>query len=139
MEALMKVDPCLIKQLREAKAWSQDHLAQVAGLSLRTIQRTEADGTASSETKMSIASAFGVAAEALTPKPSAGGAWWGAAFGLTAITVGAALACLGVATGHNTAFESGAAYGAIGLLSGLSSAVIGTVFHRYLCRDRSDA
>lgn len=70
MELLMKVDPTLIKKLREAKAWSQDHLAQVSGLSLRTIQRVEADGTASAETKMAIASAFDIAAEELTPKPS---------------------------------------------------------------------
>ena len=33
MEAFMKVDPTLVKHLREAKAWSQEHLAQVSGLS----------------------------------------------------------------------------------------------------------
>ncbi len=144
MEALMKVDPHLVKQLREAKAWSQDHLAQISGLSLRTIQRVEADGIASAETKMSIASAFGIAAEALTPKPTPRGArrsnaWWGTAFGFAGIAVGAALACLGVATGYNTAAESGTAYGLIGLLSGLSFAIVGTASDRYRLKERTNA
>jgi len=42
MEVLMTVDRQRVKTLREAKAWSQDHLAQVSGVSLRTIQRVEA-------------------------------------------------------------------------------------------------
>lgn len=56
----MKVDPKRIRSLREAKAWSQDRLAQISGVSLRTIQRVEADGAASAETRMAIASALGI-------------------------------------------------------------------------------
>lgn len=56
----MKIDTALIKQLREQRAWSQEHLASVAGLSLRTVQRVEADGSASAETRMAIASALDV-------------------------------------------------------------------------------
>lgn len=56
----MNVDKDLIKQLREARAWSQEHLAAVTGLSARTIQRLEADGKASHESRLALAAAFGV-------------------------------------------------------------------------------
>jgi transcriptional regulator with XRE-family HTH domain len=58
-----------IKALREAKAWSQTHLAQAAGLSLRTVQRMEAEGTASAETRLAVAAALDVSVEALNPAP----------------------------------------------------------------------
>lgn len=67
MAAEMKVDTKLIKSLREERAWSQEHLASVAGLSARTVQRLEADGNASLESKMAIAAAFGVEPARLTP------------------------------------------------------------------------
>ena len=50
----------LIRKLREDRAWSQEHLAAVAGLSARTIQRVEAEGSASRETRMAIAAALGI-------------------------------------------------------------------------------
>jgi transcriptional regulator with XRE-family HTH domain len=56
----MKLNTKLIKALREERAWSQEHLAMVAGLSARTVQRLEADGNASPESRMAIAAAFGV-------------------------------------------------------------------------------
>src|ERR1700759_3453224 len=56
-----------IKALREAKAWSQAHLAEAAGLSLRTVQRMEAEGTASGETRLAVAAALGVPVETLNP------------------------------------------------------------------------
>lgn len=67
MAAEMKVDTKLIKALREERGWSQEHLASVAGLSARTVQRLEADGNASLESKMAIAAAFGVEPARLTP------------------------------------------------------------------------
>lgn len=67
MAAEMKVDTKLIKALREERAWSQEHLATVAGLSARTVQRLEADGNASLESKMAIAAAFDVEPARLTP------------------------------------------------------------------------
>ena len=69
MEAEMKVDTKLIKALREERAWSQEHLASVADLSARTVQRLEADGNASLESKMAIAAAF-VAQRALPQWPA---------------------------------------------------------------------
>ena len=71
MEIEMNINSKIIRSLREERAWSQDHLAQVAGVSLRTIQRVEADGSASAETKMALATAFGVSLSELTPKGAA--------------------------------------------------------------------
>jgi transcriptional regulator with XRE-family HTH domain len=69
----MKIDPQKIRQLREARGWSQEHLAEVAGLSARTVQRIEAEGNASPESRMAIAAALEVAAAelALPPAPPA--------------------------------------------------------------------
>ncbi|CUS47849.1 MAG: putative transcriptional regulator [Idiomarinaceae bacterium HL-53] len=39
-----------VKQARTAKGWTQQQLADVAGLSLRTIQRVESQGQGSMET-----------------------------------------------------------------------------------------
>ncbi|WP_348112991.1 helix-turn-helix transcriptional regulator [Rhodoferax sp.] len=65
----MKVDPEVIRKLREERAWSQEHLAAVTGLSLRTIQRVESEANASAETRMSLAAAFGVDLARLSPPP----------------------------------------------------------------------
>src|SRR5580704_4611697 len=56
----MKIDSTAVRRIRHERAWSQEQLASVAGLSLRTIQRVEADGSGSLETNMALASAFGV-------------------------------------------------------------------------------
>jgi len=63
----MKIDPLKIRQLREARGWSQEHLAEVAGLSARTVQRIEAEGNASPESRMAVAAALGVDAAELGP------------------------------------------------------------------------
>lgn len=67
----MKIDPLRIKALRDQRAWSQEHLASVADLSLRTIQRIESDGTASAESAMALAAALQVDVAALRPAPVA--------------------------------------------------------------------
>ena len=56
----MSINAEQVRGLREARGWSQEHLAEVAGLSLRTIQRVEAEGRGSRETKLSLAAAFDV-------------------------------------------------------------------------------
>jgi len=58
----MKINVVLLKKLRTEKAWSQDQLADISGLSLRTIQRIEKSGNASLESKKAIASAFEIKA-----------------------------------------------------------------------------
>lgn len=44
-----------IQGLREERAWRQEHLAEVAGLSTRTIQRVEKGRTRDAETVKAIA------------------------------------------------------------------------------------
>jgi transcriptional regulator with XRE-family HTH domain len=56
----MRVDSSLIRAEREKRGWSQGHLARVAGLSLRTIQRIEKTGSASFESATALASVFSV-------------------------------------------------------------------------------
>lgn len=52
----MKIDSSLIRSERESRGWSQEHLASVAGLSLRTIQRIENTGAASLDSAAALAS-----------------------------------------------------------------------------------
>ena len=56
----MKVDSSYLKAQRGQRAWSQEHLAEVTGLGLRTIQRIETTGTASYESAKSLAAVFDV-------------------------------------------------------------------------------
>lgn len=56
----MKINSEIIIKQRKDKAWSQQHLAEVCDLSLRTIQRAENEGTASYETQKALCSAFGI-------------------------------------------------------------------------------
>lgn len=60
----------LVRTLREQRSWTQDHLAQVTGLSERTIQRVESDGSASKESLLALAGAFGIDVEALSTEPT---------------------------------------------------------------------
>ncbi|MBM7074139.1 helix-turn-helix transcriptional regulator [Shewanella sp. 202IG2-18] len=52
----MDVNAKAIKNSRLKNGWTQQHLADAFGLSLRTVQRVERYGTASNETVLSIAS-----------------------------------------------------------------------------------
>ncbi len=56
----MELNAQKIKQLRTEKAWTQQQLADICGLSLRTIQRVELNGIASLETSKALAVAFNI-------------------------------------------------------------------------------
>jgi transcriptional regulator with XRE-family HTH domain len=56
----MSVDRELVRRLRLNKSWSQEKLADEAGVSLRTVQRIEADGVASHRSCRAIAKALGI-------------------------------------------------------------------------------
>ena len=58
----------IVKKLREQKHWSQEQVAEMAGLSLRTIQRVEAGNPASKETLKSLASVFEIDISKLTER-----------------------------------------------------------------------
>lgn len=70
----MKVDPSYIRAQRERRAWSQEHLAEVAGLGLRTIQRIEKTGAASYESARSLAAVFGMDVAELRVEPASAAA-----------------------------------------------------------------
>jgi transcriptional regulator with XRE-family HTH domain len=50
----------LVRSEREKRNWTQEHLAEIAGVSTRTIQRIEISGAHSAETLRSVAAAFDV-------------------------------------------------------------------------------
>ncbi len=54
----MHVDSKRIRAEREQRAWSQEHLAAAADVSLRTIQRVEGTGLASYDTALAVAAVF---------------------------------------------------------------------------------
>ena len=56
----MQLDASRIRGERERRAWSQEQLAEVTGVSLRTIQRVETSGSASFETSRALAAVFGL-------------------------------------------------------------------------------
>ena len=67
----MVVNAEKIKRWREERLWSQEHLAGLAGIGLRTVQRIENGDNASQESVMALAAAFNVDAAALTYDPDA--------------------------------------------------------------------
>ena len=66
----MKVDAELILELRTARGWSQEELAGVSGLNLRTIQRVESTAVASLRSKRAIAAALDLDIQDLDNKES---------------------------------------------------------------------
>ena len=70
MEAQMKINGDMVRALREEKSWSQEHLADAAGLSARTVQRVEAEGVGSAETRLALAAALDVPVSTLMPSES---------------------------------------------------------------------
>ena len=62
----MKVDIQRIKTERARRAWSQEHLAEAAGLGLRTVHRIEKSGRASLESVKALAAVFELMIEEIT-------------------------------------------------------------------------
>lgn len=56
----MQINALFIRETRTRRGWTQQQLADICGLSLRTIQRVELHGIASLETSKALASAFEV-------------------------------------------------------------------------------
>ena len=65
----IKPDAEKIKRWREERHWSQEHVAEMAGIGLRTLQRIENGDTASRESVMALAAAFNVDIGALVEDP----------------------------------------------------------------------
>src|SRR5690606_12785869 len=134
MDAQMKIDSATVRTLREQNSWSQEHLANAAGLSTRTVQRVEADGIGSAETRLALAGALGVpvsqialrggASEPLSRSSRRGRllGWIGwCAGGIAAL----AAITLDVTTGGSSMAQAGAAIGVVCAGLGISAAVLG--------------
>lgn len=72
----LKINASKLKQLRESRCWSQQQLADMSGLSLRTVQRIEAKSVASQESIKCLGAVFDIqiselfADEALISNPA---------------------------------------------------------------------
>ena len=65
----MEVNTALLKHLRRNHGWTQQHLSDVSGLSLRTIQRIEKTGSASNESVSAICAGFEISREEILIVP----------------------------------------------------------------------
>jgi transcriptional regulator with XRE-family HTH domain len=70
MATKLDVDSEKIKRFRTERAWSQEQLAEIAGIGTRSVQRIETSGKASLESVRALASAFGIDANDLLRRPS---------------------------------------------------------------------
>lgn len=61
----MHIDSARLRELRTARQWSQEQLASLSGLNLRTIQRLESGAKISTESLRALAAVFEVPAESL--------------------------------------------------------------------------
>jgi transcriptional regulator with XRE-family HTH domain len=69
----MHINSNRLRELRTARQWSQEQLAQLSGLNLRTIQRLESGAKISTESLRALAAVFEVPADSLLagePGPS---------------------------------------------------------------------
>ena len=69
----MLIDSNRLRSLRTARQWSQEQLAELSGLNLRTIQRLEAGAKVSTESLRALAAVFEVPAETLLLRESLSG------------------------------------------------------------------
>ena len=65
----MHIDGQYVVQLRTNKGWSQEQLAEISDLGVRTIQRLEAEGQCSLESRNALATSFGLTGDELSEGP----------------------------------------------------------------------
>lgn len=66
----MVVNSGRVKQFRSERSWTQQHLADACGLSLRTIQRVEKEGIAAKETLLALCAVFEISQQQLVVLPA---------------------------------------------------------------------
>lgn len=66
----MKINKDILRRERELRAWTQSHLAEVADLSMRTVQRIERTGDASMESASALAVALNLELAVLLEAPA---------------------------------------------------------------------
>lgn len=65
----MDIQARKVRELRSQHGWTQQHLAEACGVSLRTIQRIEKDGNAAPETLSVLCAVFEITREELFVVP----------------------------------------------------------------------
>jgi DNA-binding XRE family transcriptional regulator len=135
MDDMPNIDSVRIRKLREERGWTQEHLAAVAAVSLRTIQRVESDGAASLETRAALAAVFGLTPLSLiassTSAPtmrSISGPFPGRDLG---IVCGIGFTAVGLIYGVCGATGYDAVYGKLGAWMGLACSVAGILAGSY--------
>ena len=131
----MKINSEKVKQLRNQRSWSQDQLASVSGLSLRTIQRIENRGACSLDSKRALAAVFEVAVEELTFKEHdfilAEKNRKGRSLGYIGAGLGVACAFTAIfwslINGYISYEAAGIYFGVVGAMGGISCAAIGVL------------
>jgi transcriptional regulator with XRE-family HTH domain len=141
----MKINSDRVKQLRKQRSWSQDQLASVSGLSLRTIQRIENMGVCSLDSKRALAAVFEVAVETLAftesdsvfTQQSQRGFYYGCIGGYIGTGLGivsALTAILWSLINGYMSFEAAGIYlGTVGALGGICCAAIGVSYKYFSC------
>lgn len=61
----MNINKALVKKVRIKKGWTQEQLAEIIGVSARTVQRIESKGMTSMDTISALSAVFEVARESL--------------------------------------------------------------------------
>lgn len=61
----MNINKALVKKARIKKGWTQEQLAEIIGVSARTVQRIESKGMTSMDTISALSAVFEVARESL--------------------------------------------------------------------------
>jgi len=90
----MKAKSSLIRKYRTDRLWSQEQLASMTGLGLRTIQRLESRGSGSPESIKALAAVFEVEADTLYWRDGAYQAYKHKQWGFVTLTVAALIAVL---------------------------------------------
>lgn len=88
----MKAKSSLIRKYRTERLWSQEQLAEISGLGLRTIQRLEARGSGSQESIKALAAVFKVDADTLFWRDGAFQTYKHKQWGFATLTIMALLA-----------------------------------------------
>ncbi len=143
MEYEVKLNPEGIKKLRESKSWTQEHLATAAGVSLQTIQRMEADGSSSAESRLAVAAALGVPVEninlALGVGSTAGSGELnrievGKRWGYAGLAVGTLASAAGILGGSSTPEQASTALRILGAVASVAAGAIGVLLQHFAKR-----
>jgi len=135
----MNIDRNRVRQLRESRGWSQEHLAEAAGVGVRTVQRMETDGRCSGESRLAIAAALGVDASSFNviTRPAfirlRSGVFWGTVFGFSGTTVGMFSAWHAIAQAPSP--DQGLRAGLVGAMGGLFFAALAVLLNHFRARE----